>query len=568
MIELKYSPKDPRYIFVFSDIPEEMKELEAHMNRIPPYMFLPSFTGIPKPEIFLHSVRSPKTGQVVHYCHSGLWKEIIDFCKEKNIIYKGLYDNNDFKYTKFNLTKDQFREYVSRWNLNLQPRDYQIEAAWLILKFKQSLSQLATRAGKTLIAYLVFRYMLENGANNILMIVPNVSLVKQGVGDFADYQEFFKTETVWAGGKMCSSSNLTIGTFQSLVKKADKRSSKYDPKFFKKFDIVLIDECHTAKCESINTILNLDSWKGVKLKFGFSGSLPESNTIDSFVCQSLLGPKIQDIRSKELMDQGFITPIEIEQLRIHYDYDETLQNSYIRLGEYICGTYVDDPQKKHIKLPKEEQRFLITHQKRLPYSILNMKQQYIQGDITKEEYINYLVDLCKAKGANLLLLEQMLMFEQTKRLDVMERLFRDMTKNCIVFAHHTEYLNFLKEHFEKKFPDKNIYIITGTTSIKKRDKIIKDLPDNNNCILFASYGCTATGLTLKNIDYGVFAESFKSQIINKQAMGRGLCLANDKKVYKLYDIIDCFPTKKLLFQGKTKESLYKKESFDYKVVNL
>jgi superfamily II DNA or RNA helicase len=197
-----------------------------------------------------------------------------------------------------------------------------------------------------------------------------------------------------------------------------------------------------------------------------------------------------------------------------------------------------------------------------------MKQQYIQGDITKEEYINYLVDLCKAKGANLLLLEQMLMFEQTKRLDVMERLFRDMTKNCIVFAHHTEYLNFLKEHFEKKFPDKNIYIITGTTSIKKRDKIIKDLPDNNNCILFASYGCTATGLTLKNIDYGVFAESFKSQIINKQAMGRGLCLANDKKVYKLYDIIDCFPTKKLLFQGKTKESLYKKESFDYKVVNL
>lgn len=568
MIDIKYSPNDPRYIFIFTDTPREMKLLEAHLNKIPPYMFLPSFTGIPKPEVFLHTVKSPKTGNIIRYCHSGLWKEIVDFCKHNNIMVKGVFDDEKFKYTGFNLTKEQFRTYVNSWNLNLKPRDYQVEAAWLILKFRQSLSQLATRAGKTLIAYMVFRYMLEHGAHNILMVVPNVSLVKQGVGDFSEYQEFFKAETVWAGGQLCNSSNLTIGTFQSLVKMADKRSSKYNPSFFKKFDVVLIDECHTAKCTSINTILNLDSWKGVKIKFGFSGSLPLPDTIESLSCQSLLGPKIQDITSRELMDQGFITPIEIEQIRIHYDNDDTLKNSYIKLGEYICGTYVEGPGKKRLKLPVDEQRFLMTHQKQLPFAIRNLKQQYVSGIISKEQYIDYLVNLCKAKGANLLLLEQMLMFEQTRRLDVMEDLFNGMHKNCIVFAHHTEYLKFLESYFKEKFPQRHIYLITGSTSIKKRDKVIKELLENNDCILFASYGCTATGLTLKNIDFGIFAESFKSQIINKQAMGRGLCLANDKDVYKLYDLIDCFPTKRLLFQGKSKEALYKKESLKYKVVNI
>ena len=60
------------------------------------------------------------------------------------------------------------------------------------MKYRQSLSQLATRAGKTLIAYIVFRYMLENGAKKILMVVPSIQLVKQGVEDFKEYKEFFQ----------------------------------------------------------------------------------------------------------------------------------------------------------------------------------------------------------------------------------------------------------------------------------------------------------------------------------------------------------------------------------------
>ncbi len=87
------------------------------------------------------------------------------------------------------------------------------------------------------------------------------------------------------------------------------------------------------------------------------------------------------------------------------------------------------------------------------------------------------------------------------------------------------------------------------------------MEEHNNCILFASYACVGTGLPFKNIDYGIFAESFKSEIINKQSLGRGLLLAPGKEKFKVYDIIDCLPTKRILFQGKKKKSLFEKEGF-------
>ena len=564
MINIRYNKEDLRYIFLYGDN-KEISSLEAHLNKIPSYQFLPSFSGIPKPEVFLNKFK--KDNRVIYYCFSGLWKEIVDFCNKEKIQVDGI--DSYFKYREFPLSLEEFTEYVNKWNLNLQPRDYQIKAAWLILKYRVSLSQLATRAGKTLIAYMTFRYMLENGAHNILMVVPNTTLVKQGVKDMSEYQEFFKSETVWAGGELCDSSNLTIGTFQSLVKRANKKDKKYDPKFFNKFDVVCVDEAHTAKCKSIKMILNQDFLKNVKLRFGFSGSLPEPNSIDSFACQSLIGPMIQDISSKELVDEGFLAKPEITQVRIKYDWSPQLEKAYIRCGEYLCSIDVmeeytkrDGRKDKRAKLlPKEQQEFTIKNEKKLPLTLAKVKPLY-----EPREYISYLIDLCKAKGSNLLMLEQMLVHRSQKRLDIMDQLIISFNKNVLVFGHHTEYLIYLAEHFEKRFPDKKIYLIIGKTNIKKREKTINELLKNNNCILVASYGCVGTGLTLKNMDYCIFAQSFKSQVINKQALGRMMLKTSEKDTFELYDLIDEFPTKRLYTQGLAKIKIYKKEGIEHRIV--
>ena len=598
MINIQYNKQDNRYIFLTGDS-KELSRLESYLNKIPSYMFLPSFRGIPKPEVFLFKRINPRDKSIFYYCYAGLWRTIIDFCDKNNIKHNDL--DEEFKYTGFNLSLEEFKSLVSSWNLNIVPREYQIVAAWKILHYKISMSQLATRAGKTLIAYMVFRYCLGcAGYKNILMVVPNVSLVKQAVADISEYQDFFKAETVWQKGEFCEGSNLCVGTFQSLVKRCQSTkkiskfktipNDKYDPSFFNKFDVVLIDECHTSKCETIKNILSQDFIKNVKIRFGFSGSIPQADTIDFFGCTSLLGPIIQDIRSKELMNNGFITPIDITQIRINYgefENNEKMLDEFIRCGEHLNSIVFKEPSEETIKdicsissgssdssKKTVESKFKTYNDylnfiksksktqevRNLPFTLQQLKSSY-----TKTEYANYLIDLCKASGSNLLVLEQMVAQRSNKKLKIICDIISSQSKNGIVFGHNIEYLKFLQQYIQQQFPNRPVYLIQGSTSVKKRDSIINSLLTDEGAILVASYGCVGTGLTLKNIDYGIFAQSFKSDIINKQAMGRGLCLANDKNKYYLFDIIDCFPSKRLYVQGTQKVKLYKSENFDYKI---
>lgn len=559
MIKCIYKPTDLRYIFMQSDSPnqEELIKLESYLNKIPQYMFLPSFAGIPKPEVFLNKFKS-KTGNIIYWCHSGLADTISDWCKKNNIQIAGIDDN--LKYRNVPETLDKFIKYVDSWQMSITPRPYQYKAAYEILKNRQSLSQLATRAGKTLIAYIVFRYMLEHGAKKILMIVPSIQLVKQGVDDFSEYAEFFKTETVWAKGEYCESANLTIGTFQSLVMRADPKSKKYNPKFFKEYDVICCDEAHKLVCKSINTILSQDFVKNSKLKFGFTGTLPEEGTIESFACHSLMGWTIQDISAMELVDEGFLAKPDITQIRIKYDESKQLTAAYIKCGEYLnSNDKVVDGKK--IQLPKEQREFTMQYEKTLPYALEQMKQLY-----TDEEYKSYLIDLCKAKGSNLLMLEQMLVHRSKKRLKIIDDLLLTMDKNCIVFAHHTEYLKFLKKHFEEKFPDKKVRIIEGTATLKKRQKIIDEMNKTDGVILCASYGCCSTGITFKNVDFCILAQSFKSEIINMQSIGRCMLKTDEKDTFYMYDLVDVFPTKKIYSQGLAKIRTYEREGFTHRII--
>jgi superfamily II DNA or RNA helicase len=301
--------------------------------------------------------------------------------------------------------------------------------------------------------------------------------------------------------------------------------------------------------------------KNVKLKFGFTGTLPNEGTIESFCCHSLMGWTIQDVRTHELQEDGYLADIDITQIRINYPDSPQLTNAYIQCGEYLnANDKVVDGKK--VLLPKDKRSFTMQYEKTLPFALQEVKKLY-----EPEEYKAYLIDLCKAKGSNLLMLEQMLIHRSKKRLQVIDNILTGMTKNCIVFAHHTEYLKFLKEHFEQKFPDRKVRIITGSANLKKRQKIIDEMNNEDGVILCASYGCCSTGLTFKNVDYCILAQSFKSDIVNKQSLGRGLLKTDTKDTFYVYDIIDVFPTKRIYTQGLAKIKTYKEEKFTYRIIN-
>lgn len=622
MIHFVFTEKDTRYLFLKFDNEEDELWLKSskihvnltdHINLVDPLSYRPTYKGPPFTQDFLFSYTQP-TGQTIYYCAIGLWQEIYKFFKTNNVSFDGLLDHQYFFKRNLKHSFEQFKEIVDSWGLKLPPRPYQYETAYKILQWNQSVSGLATRAGKTLIAYMIFRYCVEYlGAKRMLMIVPSIQLVTQGYNDFKEYAEFFNTECIWGGGKLVESANLTIGTFQSLIKFLDKKSKKYNPHFFDGYDVVFVDETHRATAAQIKNIISQPFMKDVKIAFGMTGTIPKEKTIEYYCLKSLLGATIQQIKPKYLMDEGYISKVNITQVRLNYKDLNKQITSFIKCAEYGLSEFELSERinrngkkiKEKIKLDNPE--FQLQFKKKLPEGIEDVKAKlFLQTGIdidladieTQNElddiknkfslkaradalfikfqldYIKVLKNIIKeSTSTNLLVIERMMSHFMNERVEYLcNNILPICDKNTLILAHHTEYIHYLTDIIKKRFPNKHIDTITGAVSPKKREEIKQMLKDNNDCILIASYGTLSTGITLANLCYGVLFESFKSEVVNMQSIGRGLGLSELKNEFVLYDIIDCFDKKilsnKIYLQGLAKCKIYTAEQYPYKIINI
>ena len=581
MIHFKFSENDQRYVFLKCDTKQDevnIGNLIKHINLIDPICYLPTYRGIPYTQDFIWKYLK-KDGSKCWYAAIGMTQPIVEFFKANNIEYDGI-ETHYFK-RRMQHSLDEFIEIVDSWNLKYKPRPYQYEVAYKVLTYYQSLSIAATRAGKTLISYIVFRYAIEYlGVKKILMIVPSIDLVKQGYNDFSDYAEFFNTECVWGGGKLVESSNLTIGTFQSLIKFLDKKSKKYNPHFYDDYDCVFVDEVHRATAAQTKTIISQPFMKTAKLVFGMTGTLPKEHTIPRYVLHSLLGSKIQEITPKELMDAGYIANVDIRQIRLHYNNVDEQKKLWTRCAEYALSDFMYNKNEKtgrneKIKLP--DGKFLLQNMKKLPSGIQIAKERIYErmGDFAAEEsYIEMLKGTIKeSTKSNLLQIEKMVVHFMKPRIKyLLEEIIPKCDHNTILFCHHTEYLRYVEQKLKERFPKRHIASISGSVGSKKRDEIKQMLKEHNDCILVASYACVGTGLTLSNLCYGILFESFKSEVINMQSIGRGLGLSDMRDTFILYDIIDVFDkntlSNKLFLQGLAKIKIYQENQYKFRIENV
>ena len=583
MIHFKFSDKDKRYLFLVPDDDTDLllcRKLSDYINIVDPICFLPQYKGPKFTNDYIWEF-TQSTGKIIFYAAIGMWQEIYKFFKENNIEYDGL-DPNRFKRSVPH-TFEQFCEIVKSWNLKYDPRSYQLECAYKILTWNRSISKLATRSGKTMLAYIVFRYCREYlHAHNILMIVPSIDLVKQGYQDFQEYGEYFQTECIWGGGKLVESADMTIGTFQSLIKFLDNKSKKYNPDWFNKFDIVFVDEVHRATAAQTKTIISQPFMKDVKIAFGMTGTLPKEHTSERYSLASLLGAKIQTITPKELMDAGYISKLKIYQYRLSYKNEEKQLDTWIKCAEYVLSnydTFYNDKTKKEEKIELENPYFLFRYKKTLPSQILSAKQKIFeqptksetQKKIEYKELLQKYISL-STKG-NGLMIERMMVHFFDERLDFLfENILPKCNKNTLILAHHTSYISSIYEMLKEKFPNRHVECVYGAVNPKKRTEIREMMKKYNDVILIASYACMGTGLTLANLCYGVFLESFKSNVINMQSIGRGLGLSDQKDKYILYDLVDNFDqklaSKRIFLQGIEKTKIYKENSYEYEIINV
>lgn len=548
------------------------------INLTDPVCYLPTYNGLPFKQEFLYQYRQ-STGDIVYYAPLGMWYPIWRWFKENSIEFDGL-DPSMFK-NNLPHTFEQFKEIVDSWNLSRTPRPYQYEAAYKVLQYKISLSELATRAGKTLISYMIFRYaMTYLGIKKILMIVPGIDLVKQGFEDFKEYAEFFNAECIWSGGKVVESSNMTIATFQSLVNFLDKKNKKYNPDFFNDYDCVFVDETHRANSNSIKSIISQPFMKKCKLSFGMTGTLPKPFTIDSYCLHSLLGAKIQTITADDLIQQGYISPVHIYQHQIHYSNKIKQLKTWCRCAEYSLSNFIEvstptvkNPKKKS-KVQLENPEFLIAYKKEFPVAFEEAKLSIFKTGDTEENWLKYkkLLEtaVTSSTKANKLHVEVMSVHFFEERINYLIDVLEECPNNTLVLAQHTEYIKHIVERLREAFPDRPVIAVYGASKERKTAKTV--FKENNNAIMVANYAIMGTGITLNNLCYGVLFESFKSDSLNRQSIGRGLGLSEMKDTYILHDFTDTFDkkysTQKIASQGKQRIKIYEEQKFPYEIVKV
>ena len=206
-------------------------------------------------------------------------------------------------------------------------RDYQVEVINNFLENPQSLQEVATGAGKTIITATLSNLTETYGRS--LVIVPNKSLVTQTEEDyincgldvgvyFGDRKELGKTHTI------CTWQSLNI-----LDKKFKDGSAVLSlAEFLENVSTIIIDEVHQAKAEVLKKLLT-QNLRNAPIRWGLTGTIPK----EAFEFESIhasIGPVIGQVTAKELQDKGVLSNchVNIVQLidtAVHRDYQSELK---------------------------------------------------------------------------------------------------------------------------------------------------------------------------------------------------------------------------------------------------
>ena len=193
--------------------------------------------------------------------------------------------------------------------LKLEPRDYQKESAELALQKGQGIIVLPTSAGKTFTMALIAATAIKEKDYNVFIIVPNIQLVQQTYQDFLDYGILESLISKWTGNHEYSETKIVISNSQILL------SEKQDTSVLKRYQCVIVDECHkNASAQKITKLIKNLNYKHI---FGLTGSLPE-NKFDVWSLNRIFGPIIYHKKSIELRQDQYISKVRVVGLEIEY----------------------------------------------------------------------------------------------------------------------------------------------------------------------------------------------------------------------------------------------------------
>ena len=512
----------------------------------------------------------------------GLWKECLKACKEIGVKFE-IDNKEDFPLDRdisiedlVEFCDDFFQNHKVRnkdgqW-IDFRPHDYQVDTAFKILKNRYCMAEVATSGGKSLVIALVMFYILKNVDPDakFLIIVPSITLVTQFYDDIISYyygqnniqNSFDYTYEIELenGDVIMKNPNdkITIDKKGEIdvIKLTDKHKidgvsikriiknkldkplrieeimsdkprkfsgvespniyigcyqslEKWPKSFFQQFYMVACDEAHGSKSITVKSILK-KTFGAAHVRFGVSGTFPADDTLEILTIQSVLGPKVTQIDADTLVKRGNITPMSIKVLLLNHD-DKNFNTS-----------------------------LNIAKRSGIGKDVFNFEKQWIQNSEKRLNFIHKIVEKCEA--------------------------------NTLILFHTIEYGHKILDKI-KTISGKDFYYIDGEINNKSREEIKKqmEITNGNVKVLTASYGTVGTGWSVNAISNVIFADSFKSEQIVIQAIGRALRKHSEKKIANIFDLVDIFDTSmsNILYKHfLEREGFYKKRNYPYKIVKI
>ena len=324
MTNIKIRKKNEVYLNVTAE-PYIQQELSDYFTfEVPGAKFMPQYRS----KYWDGKIRlySPHNGEI----YVGLLDKITSWARKSN--YTIEFEDNKFYGTPFeensHVSYEGVKEFMERIT-KYKPRDYQVEAVYDALRFNRKLLISPTASGKSMMIYSIVRYFTALN-KRILLVVPTTSLVEQMYKDFEDYgwDSEKHCHKIYSGKEKETNKNVVITTWQSIY--------KLNRKFYEDFEVVIGDEAHLFKSKSLVGMMT--KCDNSKYRFGFTGTLDGSQT-HKWVLEGLFGPSYKVTQTKELIEKGHLSKLQIKVLLLKHD-------------EHKFGEY------------EEEVQYLISHEKR------------------------------------------------------------------------------------------------------------------------------------------------------------------------------------------------------------
>ena len=187
-------------------------------------------------------------------------------------------------------------------------RDYQVKVINEFISNPQSLQEIATGAGKTIITAALSKMCEKYGRT--IVIVPNKSLVGQTE---QDYITCGLDVGVYFGDRKELGHQHTICTWQSLNvlhKKTKKQEAPFPiDEFIKDVVCIMVDEVHMAKADVLKTLLT-GPFSHVPMRWGLTGTIPKEDYEKVSLIASL-GKVIGQLSASELQEKGVLAQCHV-----------------------------------------------------------------------------------------------------------------------------------------------------------------------------------------------------------------------------------------------------------------